>query len=205
MQMLAKKLVLFRSDMAVVVKDTSNPFFKSKYADLPSILAEIKPVMTTHRLALFHVAKFDESGRSYLESTLVDSESGESAVSVFPIFGTKPQEIGSSMTYARRYNLQALLDLSTDDDDGNLANSAKPTKKADAKTESENQKLFEMILDGIVDAESVTALGEVYKHAKTVALGIGQERFDTVTAKVKEKKADLESAAREANETFENQ
>jgi len=198
MQKLAKKLVLFRSDMAVVVKDTSNPFFKSKYADLPSILAEIKPVMTTHGLALFHVAKFDESGRSYLESTLVDSESGESAISVFPIFGTKPQEIGSSMTYARRYNLQALLDLSTDDDDGNLANAAKPTKKADAKTESENQKLFEMILDGIVDAESVTALGEVYKYAKTVAVEIGQARFNTVTEKVKEQKELFENIAKES-------
>ncbi len=122
MKNLAKKLVAFRSDMAVVAKDAPNPFFKSKYADLPSILAEIKPVMTAHGLAMFHVAKFDDGGRAYVETTLIESDSGESAVSVFPLFGTKPQEIGSSMTYARRYNIQALLDLSTDDDDGNAAN-----------------------------------------------------------------------------------
>jgi hypothetical protein len=63
-----------------------------------------------------------------VETTLIESVSGESIVSSFPIFGTKPQEVGSSMTYARRYNIQALLDLSTDDDDGNLANSAPATK-----------------------------------------------------------------------------
>jgi hypothetical protein len=65
-----------------------------------------------------------------MRTTLADSESGESIDSVFPLFGSKAQEVGSSMTYARRYNIQSLLDLSTDDDDGNSANSSAPIMKA---------------------------------------------------------------------------
>ena len=129
MKNLAQKLMKFRSDMSVVVKDSNNPFFKSKYADLPSILAEIKPILTKHGLAIVHAAKFDDMNHSFVETTIIEVESGESITSSFPIFGTKPQEIGSSMTYARRYNIQALLDLSTEDDDGNLANAAPATKK----------------------------------------------------------------------------
>lgn len=61
-------------------------------------------------------------------TTLGHAESGEYMESEFPVFGSKPQEIGSSISYARRYNLLALLDIPTEDDDGNDANTAPRTK-----------------------------------------------------------------------------
>ena len=128
-QKLFTKLVAFRSQIEVVKKDATNPHFKSKYADLPSLLEAIKPALTATGLSISHQAVY-EWDILVMRTTLADSESGESIDSVFPLFGSKAQEVGSSMTYARRYNIQSLLDLSTDDDDGNSANSSAPIMKA---------------------------------------------------------------------------
>jgi len=123
MKALHTKLLAFRKEMQGIKKDANNPFFKSKYADLPSILEEIKPVMVKVGISIAHSTKFE--GESLVMSTVVvDVETGETIESLFPIFGSKPQDVGSSMTYARRYNIQALLDLATEDDDGNSANAA---------------------------------------------------------------------------------
>jgi len=128
MKALAKALSTFRIKIESVKKDANNPFFKSKYADLPSILEAIKLPLIESGLALTHNAINTEWGYS-LVSTLIEIESWELISSEFPIFGTKPQEIGSSITYARRYSTLALLDIPTEDDDGNTANTATRTQK----------------------------------------------------------------------------
>lgn len=139
MKTLHSKLLKFRTDAEAIKKDASNPFFKSKYADLPSILAEIKPLMEKHWLSITHGANF--IGETLvLTTTLCDTESGEIVDSIFPLFGSKPQDVGSSMTYARRYNIQALLDLATEDDDGNSANTAHAITKQ--KFEENNNPWF---------------------------------------------------------------
>lgn len=128
MQKLATALLTFREKIESIKKDADNPFFKSKYADLPSILEWIKKPMKESGLALTHWLKNTENGFICV-STLIETTSGESMTSEFPIFGQKPQEVGSSTTYARRYNTLALLDIPTDeDDDGNTANTAGRTK-----------------------------------------------------------------------------
>jgi hypothetical protein len=126
---LSANLSKFRSKIGTIKKESDNPFFKSKYADLPSILEHINPILVECGLSIVHATRY-ENESLVLETTLTSiEEKPESITSVFPVFGNKPQEIGSSMTYARRYNIQALLDLSTDDDDGNSANSAQKTDK----------------------------------------------------------------------------
>ncbi|HNG96930.1 MAG TPA: ERF family protein [Candidatus Absconditabacterales bacterium] len=131
---LSKALAIFREEVSVIAKQTNNPFFKSKYADLPSILEGIKEPLKKSGLSLFHKAENSEDGY-YLISTLTETESGESISSAFPLFGSKPQEVGSSLTYARRYNTLALLDIPTDeDDDGNKANTATRTQKQTVDT-----------------------------------------------------------------------
>ena len=126
-------LILFREKIETVKKTEDNPFFKSKYADLPSILEAIKTPLKESGLSLAHyTARVEDSLE--LVTVLTHAESGESIQSVFPVFGSKPQEIGSSMTYARRYNTQALLDIPTDDDDGNTANMASKTQYKKTET-----------------------------------------------------------------------
>ena len=127
MQKLFSALVNFRDTVSSVKKDANNPFFKSKYADLPSILEVIKDPLKESKLAISHKCKSIEWW-FVVVTTLGHAESGEYMESEFPVFGSKPQEIGSSISYARRYNLLALLDIPTEDDDGNDANTAPRTK-----------------------------------------------------------------------------
>lgn len=124
---LSKALGIFRDKVSSVKKGTINPFFKSKYADLPSILEVIKDPLKEAGLCLYHAIKNTEGGYVVV-TTIAHEESAESISSEFPVFGGKPQEIGSSITYARRYNIQAMLDIPTEDDDANASNTTSRVK-----------------------------------------------------------------------------
>ena len=128
MKELFKSLGQFREQVSAVKKDADNPFYKSKYADLNSILEIIKDPLKQSWIAISHNCKHTESG-FIVVTTLAHIESGEHIESEFPVFWNKPQEIWSSMSYARRYNLLALLDIPTEDDDGQKANEAPRTQK----------------------------------------------------------------------------
>ena len=56
-------------------------------------------------------------GVSYLETSVYDIESEEAIKSSFPITNPDPQKFGSAMTYGKRYNLSALLNIVSDEDD----------------------------------------------------------------------------------------
>lgn len=113
---LYKKIAGFRAQVGAVKKGTVNPYFNSKYAALPDILEAIAEPLKDNGLALFHELK-----EVALVTTLACIETGESLQSAFPVVteGRKSQDIGSQITYARRYNVQALLDIPCEDDDGN--------------------------------------------------------------------------------------
>lgn len=130
-------LATFREKVSAVKKDTENPFYKSKYADLSSILEVIKEPLKESGLAVTHHCK-NVDGSFSVVTTLAFWATKEIIDSEFPVFGTKPQEIGSSMSYARRYNLLALLDIPTEDDDWNIANDAPRAKQ----TKTEDKKWF---------------------------------------------------------------
>lgn len=140
MKSLWASLATFRNKIEVVKKDANNPFFKSKYADLPSILDAIKKPLAESWLAITH-NMINSDWWYALVTTVIDIDSWELITSEFPVFWNKPQEVGSSVSYARRYNLQALLDIPTDeDDDGNNANIAPRTKKEYIDTPSGEKK-----------------------------------------------------------------
>lgn len=104
-------------------KDSVNPHFKSKYADLATVLDTVRPVLAKHRLAVVQMPTEMDGGPG-LTTTLVH-ESGEwmrTSVRLYP-GKTDPQGIGSALTYARRYGLQAALGIAADDDDDGHAGS----------------------------------------------------------------------------------
>jgi len=167
------KLLTFRSKCKSISKDSTNPHFKSKYADLPWILEEIKQPLIDSGLSVVHSMNYTDVWNLVVSTSVVDVETDETITSVFPVFGTKPQEIGSSITYARRYNLQALLDLSTDDDDGNSANDAKPVYKEETKAwfnEKELKEMTEALEQGEVFSKS--AIKQDYAISKTMGAKI---------------------------------
>lgn len=113
-----KKLIKAKKEMGAVKKTTSNPFFKSKYADLPSILEVVEPPLLENGLIILQPIK---DGKVF---TIITDGSTSIESSIELGMFNKPQDMGSAITYYRRYTLQSLLGISAEDDDGNIAQKA---------------------------------------------------------------------------------
>lgn len=104
------------------VKDSANPHFKSKYADLSSVVDAIKPALVKNGL-FFSQVNHEQTGGVCVE-TIVCHESGEqmSFGKLFvPASKQDAQGYGSALTYARRYSLMTAFGVCPEDDDGNAA------------------------------------------------------------------------------------
>jgi len=111
------------------LKDTANPFFKSKYATLAGVIAVAKPYLAEQGLAVTQHPR-QEGGTVYVETMLVH-KSGQwmrSECSA-PIAKMDAQGVGSAITYLRRYAFSAILGIAQEDDDGNQASKSAPTQK----------------------------------------------------------------------------
>lgn len=112
------------SELGNATKNSSNPFFKSKYADLASILNYVKPALAEHDLSIIQSSRPGETN-SLIVETLITHISGEWIETEIELPGEKdkkynPQTVGSAFTYGRRYGLSAALNISSEDDnDGN--------------------------------------------------------------------------------------
>lgn len=114
---LAAALSEAQGEFPVVAKESSNPFFKSKYAELSTIVRTIQPVLRKHGLSVTQLTEDGENGVSV--RTVLMHKTGEYISGVLRMRPVKddPQGIGSAITYARRYGLSAILGIATDDDD----------------------------------------------------------------------------------------
>lgn len=109
-----------KQELGKVPKDSTNPFFKSKYFDINGLLDVAEPIL--HKNGLFVIQPIT-NGK--VVTKIVHAESGESIESELQLSDTKdPQKHGSEITYYRRYTLQSLLAMQADDDDGNAASKA---------------------------------------------------------------------------------
>lgn len=118
---LAKSLAAFQSEVKQPKKDKSNPFFKSTYVDLAGVVDAITETAPKHGLSFMQHALTDENERVGV-TTIIFHESGE-YIEAPPIFAkpTKagPQEVGSVITYLKRYSLSAAFGITSEvDDDG---------------------------------------------------------------------------------------
>ena len=129
---LATALCAFQASVEAITKDSTNPFFKSKYASLSAIIEDTRDLLAKNGLsyAQFPSLVTNADGtRSFAGlTTILMHTSGEWIESGFPVNAVdeKPQSVGSAITYARRYALQSILGLQVEDDDGNAASQPKP-------------------------------------------------------------------------------
>jgi len=127
-----EKLLDAQQEIGAITKSKDNPFFKSRYADINVILAEVKPILNKNGLLLTQaLVTRPDTGKSGIETSIIDVES-EKGLHYFVELpqGATPQQVGSAVTYFRRYALQSLLALEAQDDDANLA-SGKEVKTGD--------------------------------------------------------------------------
>lgn len=128
MKNIAQALVKAQSEMGNAVKDSTNPFFKSKYADLNSIREACLPALNKHGIAVLQPTVHID-GKNFVRTVLLH-ESGEMFESLTEIIYNKQNDAqaqGSGISYARRYGLQSLVNIGAEDDDGNKA--VEPAKK----------------------------------------------------------------------------
>lgn len=119
---LAEALSKAQGEMKMAIKDSANPFFKSSYADLASVWNACRDVLSKNGLAVVQTTEIHE-GSIVLKTTLMHS-SGEAMSGVLPILvGDKAtsQQLGSAITYNRRYALAAMVGVAPEDDDGQSA------------------------------------------------------------------------------------
>ena len=117
MKNLFKALHAAKLEFPAIKKDMDNPFFKKKYADINSILEQVEPIMAKHGLMILQPIDQDS-----VCTQIIHVESGEQMTSCLKLTGNlKAQDLGSEITYFRRYSLQSLLALQAEDDDGNIA------------------------------------------------------------------------------------
>jgi len=118
------------------LKSSTNPHFRSRYADLSACVEAVIDALNTNGLGLVQVTHPCESGVS-VETVLVH-ESGQtmtSGVLHVPASKQDAQGYGSALTYARRYSLMAICGIAPEDDDGNRASKPVEIKAKDIKVE----------------------------------------------------------------------
>lgn len=128
MQNIAKALSKFHQLVPDIPRDASNPYFKSKYAPLETILPTIKKPLADSELVFTQIPV----GLNALKTMLIHVPTGEAIEGIYEMTPTKndPQGEGSTLTYMRRYALVAMLGLNTEeDDDGNMASQTKDVPK----------------------------------------------------------------------------
>ena len=131
---LFESLLEIQKEIRPIIKDNDNPFFKSKYADLNSVLSEIKPLLNNQGLLLTQPVRVDTSGGVIVESVISCGQERIVSSLVIPQL-SDPQKIGACITYFRRFTLMSLLALETEDDDGNLASGKEINKAEKAKVQ----------------------------------------------------------------------
>ena len=137
-------LSIVQGKMTHAIKDSANPFFKSKYADLESVWDVCRSLLSENGLAVMQfpgdinfVQLEKENGDVNIATkmsltTIISHKSGEFISQEMSVHVTKPdaQGAGSALTYMRRYALAAVVGVVQADNDGNAASSPKPVVKA---------------------------------------------------------------------------
>lgn len=121
---LAKAMLKVQKQMAPALKDGKNPFTKSNYATLNSVMESCREALLNNNIWLCqYLVPVETPDCIGLMTKLTHSESGQwqSSLAVVPLPKADPQGMGSAITYSRRYSITAMLGMVTEDDDGEAA------------------------------------------------------------------------------------
>lgn len=188
---LALALNKAQSEMGGASKGKENPFFKQKYADLPAVVKAVKEPFANNGLS-YTQFPIENNGRIGVETILMHS-SGEYLSNEFTVNLTKQdaQGAGSAITYCRRYALQAIAGIPSEDDDGNAASPQQSSQQGpqqvqqqvhksnddkpwynDVNFEADKANMIGACMDGMSPAAIVKQLRQDFKVSKDMAASI---------------------------------
>lgn len=160
----AKSFIKAQAEMVNASKDSTNPHFKSKYADLTSVRDACVPFLNKHGIAVLQPIVQLEN-KQYIKTMLLH-ETGESMECLTEIMHTQntAQAHGSGITYARRYGLQSLVCIGAEDDDGQKASeNPKQELRNDDDVRAGAENWFKKFKEDAENCESLNELEELYK------------------------------------------
>lgn len=113
---LSSKLLEIQRRRIKIFKDKDNPFLKTKYAGIASINERLLPVLNELNIVVNFYHRTDEVGNQYTILQIIDTDTEESRMSELKLKDSTIQELGSNITYDRRYLLISAFNLDTTDD-----------------------------------------------------------------------------------------
>lgn len=200
-------LAAAQAEMTRAKKDSNNPHFRSKFADLASVQDACFPALNKHGFAVFQPLVKEEDGLAV--QTILAHESGEMLQCSIPLIlaANNMQGLGSAITYARRYGLFCMSGVAPDDDDGNEASKqapkkqvkpAPPAEKAPPEVPEKVQKRLEAITNKIKTIEDLDEYVGFADGIRNEVLGLRTNGFAEIAAEISglmtSKKAELETA-----------
>lgn len=190
---LAAALAKAQAVMAGAKKDSANPAFNSKYADLASVVEAAKVPLSDNGLSYVQTPVTTAEDRIGVETMLLHS-SGEWICSepyFMPVSKANAHGFGSILTYARRYSLAAMLGIAPEDDDANAGAGKEPEKGKPMSTVE-----FAKHKGAIGAAEDELTLRGAYTAGVMAARAIGDHDAESRFTDLKdERKAQLQQAA----------
>ena len=168
-------LVLAQQAMLPLIKDSANPFFKSKYADLQAVTEACYPALQANGICVLQSAESLGAAGINIKTRLLH-KSGQFIETdcAIPPAGQDPQKYGSAVTYGRRYGLQAAVGLAAIDDDGEGAMNRNATKQAPAakpaavvvKPTAKDEEMVDKIIEAFKQQTTLTELDAKMKKAE---------------------------------------
>lgn len=155
-----KKMFLLQQEIGAISKDASNPFYKSKYFDINSLINQLNPLLKKHKVLLSQPTR---GKKVFTILKCIESETTDMAWLKLPEIND-PQKLGSAITYYRRYTLASLLGLQAVDDDANVASGVTTQKPFLNK----NTPLYNTIIDKIKSGTSLSTVKSHYNAKKDV-------------------------------------
>ena len=175
MKNIATALVKAQKAFQPALKTSTNPHFRSRYADLSACVEAVIDALNANGIYLLQ-KNYDCTDGVMVETVFVH-ESGEMlecGIVHFPAVKHDPQGYASALTYARRYSLMAACGIAPEDDDGNAASKKPKETKA-------NHNAMQDHITAISESTTLEELQARFKEAYKAA-GTDKEWLEAVTA-----------------------
>lgn len=174
---LAAALALAQGEVENAHKNSANPHFRSKYADLAEIINTVRPVFAKHGLAVIQSPSYADGLVSV--TTLLTHKSGQwiKDMASAPASKLDAQGVGSAVTYLRRYSLAAFAGIAQEDDDGNAASQ----RKVASPSASDLEKASNMLRACQSLADLKTAYGSLSPELRQAMASVKDDMKDKLS------------------------
>ena len=179
-KLIATAFVKAQKEFGPALKSSTNPHFKSKYADLSACVEAVIDALNNNGIGMMQ--KLYENATGVSVETIFLHESGETlecGVLHVPASKQDPQGYGSALTYARRYSLMSACCIAPEDDDGNMA-----SKKSESKSNVNESEMADW-LEAIAQSQDLPELQKNF--IKAIAATDGDKPWQLKVIAVKDK------------------